>query len=52
MNFFPRITVEHENTMGTVNFNKTRAAELLKIDRKTLYNKIKSYEDLQQQDIN
>ena len=30
-----------------VNFNKTRAAELLKIDRKTLYNKIKSYEDIQ-----
>ncbi|MES2431869.1 MAG: sigma-54 dependent transcriptional regulator [Bacteroidota bacterium] len=28
-----------------VNFNKTKAAELLKIDRKTLYNKIKSYEE-------
>ncbi len=28
-----------------VNFNKTRAAEILRIDRKTLYNKIKSYED-------
>jgi two-component system response regulator HydG len=28
-----------------VNFNKTRAAELLRIDRKTLYNKIKQYEE-------
>jgi two-component system, NtrC family, response regulator HydG len=27
-----------------VNFNKKRAAELLKIDRKTLYNKIKNYQ--------
>lgn len=30
-----------------VNFNKTKAAELLRIDRKTLYNKIKSFEDAQ-----
>ncbi|MFC4263007.1 sigma-54-dependent transcriptional regulator [Ferruginibacter yonginensis] len=29
-----------------VNFNKTKAAEILKIDRKTLYNKIKSFEEL------
>lgn len=30
-----------------VNFNKTKAAELLNIDRKTLYNKIKSFEEAQ-----
>ncbi len=30
-----------------VNYNKTKAAELLNIDRKTLYNKIKSFEDAQ-----
>jgi two-component system response regulator HydG len=34
------------NVLKEVNFNKTRAAEILKIDRKTLYNKIKIYESL------
>jgi len=41
---------EYETIMHVlkeVNFNKTKAAEVLKIDRKTLYNKIKSYEDAQ-----
>ena len=33
------------NVLKEVNYNKTKAAEILKIDRKTLYNKIKSYED-------
>jgi two-component system, NtrC family, response regulator HydG len=32
------------NVLKEVNFNKTRAAEILKIDRKTLYNKIKVYQ--------
>lgn len=32
------------NVLKQVNFNKTRAAEILKIDRKTLYNKLRSYE--------
>jgi len=39
---------EYETIMSVlrrVNFNKSKAAEILKIDRKTLYNKIKSYED-------
>lgn len=41
---------EYETIMHVlkeVNFNKTKAAEVLKIDRKTLYNKIKSYEESQ-----
>lgn len=32
------------STLQQVNFNKSKAAELLKIDRKTLYNKIRNYE--------
>jgi two-component system response regulator HydG len=39
---------EYETIMGVlqkVNFNKKKAAEMLKIDRKTLYNKIKNFQD-------
>jgi two-component system response regulator HydG len=32
------------STLEKTGFNKTKAAELLKIDRKTLYNKLKAYE--------
>jgi two-component system, NtrC family, response regulator HydG len=38
---------EYEAIMSAlqqVNFNKKKAAELLKIDRKTLYNKIKNFQ--------
>ena len=41
---------EYETIMKVlkqVNNNKTKAAELLKIDRKTLYNKIKMFEESQ-----
>jgi two-component system, NtrC family, response regulator HydG len=31
------------NVLKQVNFNKTRAAQILNIDRKTLYNKMKAY---------
>ncbi|HTN05103.1 sigma-54 dependent transcriptional regulator [Agriterribacter sp.] len=34
------------NVLKQVNYNKTKAAEILKIDRKTLYNKIRDYESL------
>jgi two-component system response regulator HydG len=34
------------SVLKEVNFNKTKAAEILKIDRKTLYNKIKIYQSL------
>ncbi|MEO5947473.1 MAG: sigma-54 dependent transcriptional regulator [Chitinophagaceae bacterium] len=33
------------NVLKEVKFNKTKAAEVLKIDRKTLYNKIRNYEE-------
>jgi two-component system response regulator HydG len=36
------------NVLRQVRFNKTRAAEILKIDRKTLYNKLRVYEAQQQ----
>jgi len=35
------------SVLQQVNFNKKKAAELLKIDRKTLYNKIKNFRSLQ-----
>lgn len=37
-------TIMH--VLKEVNFNKSKAADLLKIDRKTLYSKIKSYQNL------
>jgi two-component system response regulator HydG len=42
---------EYETIMTVlrqVRFNKTKAAEILKIDRKTLYNKLRVYEAQQQ----
>lgn len=41
------IDAEYETILAAlkqVNFNKSKAAKLMKIDRKTLYNKIKEYE--------
>lgn len=35
------------NVLREVNYNKSKAAEILNIDRKTLYNKIKYFEDSQ-----
>ncbi len=37
------------NVLKQVRFNKTKAADILKIDRKTLYNKLRAYEEMQQQ---
>lgn len=36
------------NVLKQVNFNKSKAADILKIDRKTLYNKLRVYESHQQ----
>lgn len=33
-------------TLKKTKFNKTKAAEILQIDRKTLYNKLLAYENL------
>jgi two-component system response regulator HydG len=43
------ITAEYEVIMDALkqaNFNKSKAAQLLNIDRKTLYNKLNQYKEL------
>jgi two-component system response regulator HydG len=48
------IDAEYEwilETLKKVDFNNSKAAKLLKIDRKTLYNKIKQYKDLNNQEL-
>ena len=37
------------NALGKTNFNKSKAAKLLNIDRKTLYNKKKQYQEFNNQ---
>ena len=36
------------NTLKQVNNNKSKAAKILNVDRKTIYNKIKNYERISQ----
>lgn len=36
-------------TLKSCNFNKKKASEILKIDRKTLYNKLNKYKDFKKE---